>query len=388
MLDLNTGYEELKRQIQYIETHFLDCKDANMTAIYYSTYRNLVGFYMEATGENPCRSSVNKNQYVKYMGRDRLNSLYKKKRENFIANKQNHLHMFYNSYFDVSDMLEDFTDTKYYDHIVSQAEPFFLLDEGLDILYSFFTDCDPQMKSLLEEAKEEKRIYQLPTGCLGKDGCVVYNAVENMSNILFNLSSSPLRLLETIVHEFGHVRDFADYSQRYSPKQTGLYSFQTSYCEVLSTYYQYRFYDYLLENNIYTDAVMLDVLGEFMMAVEVEDDMLLLSMLPDEAIRSWKYAQEKQLMFDAVMSSSLQHDIVFDSNVIDHRIVDFEETVSYSYGTLLSLAMLTDSKLYDNFLANRSGYFNMQTLTDIGFSAEETGKKMVKKCEGYFGKYL
>lgn len=59
MLDLNTGYEELKRQIQYIEHHFLDCKDANMTAIYYSTYRNLVGFYMEATGEKPCRSSVN-----------------------------------------------------------------------------------------------------------------------------------------------------------------------------------------------------------------------------------------------------------------------------------------------------------------------------------------
>lgn len=390
MIDLNTDYQELKRQCSYIENHFLDCKNANMSALYYSTYRDLAQFYMIATGDNPCRTAVNKNKYVKYTGRDRLNSFYKKKRENFIANRKNHFNMFSSSSFSIVDILEDFMETDYYHTIVSKADLVISDALGQDILDSFLTECDPHMRNLLDEVKEEKRMFVLPpiVDFIDKDGCVCYNPIEDISNIFVSPRKSSLRLLSTIVHELGHVKDLADYTQRYSSLQAGLYYYQTVYAEVLSTYYQYQFYDYLLKNDLYTDSVMREVFEELMLAADFNDHMILLSMLPDGAIREWKYAQEKQTIVNTIMDSSEIPIISLDCSADDHRLVDFNDTLQYGYGSLLSLAMLADSKLYDSFLANRTGYFDMQKLASSGFSIEDTSEKVLKKCENYFGKYL
>lgn len=390
MFQLNTDSRELQRQIEYIENHFLDCTNANTCAVYYAAYRNLVQMYIAVTDKPFYNSAVNKNKYVESIGREKIHSISKRKRENFIANQSFHLEAFCAAYFDVADILEDFMDTNYYDEIASQAIPIISEEEGLDILRSFFANVAPSVAPLFEEAYEKKQFYKFPSGSefIGKEGCVFYNPVEDISNVYFNPRSHSIAFLGTMVHEFGHVKDYADYSQRSSSIQTGIYSYQTSYAEVLSNYYQYKFYDYLLDNGIYTDSVMMELLNEFIYFCEVSDDMLLLAELPREVIKNWTFSYNKQDIFQLIMESQEDKEIEFCDDVSDNHLVDLDSTVQYSYGPLLAVAMLDDDALYQTFLGNRRGYFDGEKLSSIGLSPEAAGKKMVKKCESYFGKYL
>lgn len=390
MFKLNTDSRELKRQIEYIENHFLDCTDATTCAVYYAAYRNLVQLYMEVTEKPFYHASVNKNKYVEVAGREKIHSIKKRKRENFIDNQHYHLEMFCSSYFQVFDVLEEFMDTDYYDMSASQAPPEISEKEGLDILRSFFADVAPSVAPLFEEAYEKRQLYKFPSSpeFLGKEGCVVYNPIENISNMYFNSHSRSLPFLGTVVHELGHVKDYVDYSQRNSPIQAGIYSYQTSYAEVLSNYYQYKFYDYLLDNDIYTDSVMRGLFNELLSFCEVADDMLLLAELPSEAISNWKFSQNKQDIFQLIIESQENSKMKFYDDISDNHLVDLDTTIQYSYGPLLAVAMLDDEALYHNYLGNRRGYFDGEKLSSIGLTPDVTGKKMVKKCENYFGKYL
>lgn len=60
---------------------------------------------------------------------------------------------------------------------------------------------------------------------------------------------------------------------------------RSPFCEVPAFYHQFRFYDYLLKNGIYKDAVIIELTSELVKAVGDMDNLLLLSLLPPENLR-------------------------------------------------------------------------------------------------------
>lgn len=62
-----------------------------------------------------------------------------------------------------------------------------------------------------------------------------------------------------LIHEFGHVLDFATYKQGHLARNIWMYQATSVYTKVNSTYYEYSFYEYLIKNNIYKEEVLLNL---------------------------------------------------------------------------------------------------------------------------------
>ena len=243
-MQLNTNYDDLYRQIKHMEEHFIDCTNPNSSAVYYGTYQSLVWFYFWSTYQNPCNKKISRNSYVKFSGRQQLNSLNNRKLENFISNQKNHLSFVSSTVFDFSDVVYDFIDSDYYVNILWKNMPIISDSEGQDILYSFFDECCPGMRELFDSYKERGKFYMLPQSPLffNHNGCTVYNPIENDSNIFCHPKVHSLRLSSLIVHELSHADDFFRYSLNASPVNVCLYQLRSPFCEVPAFYNQFRFF--------------------------------------------------------------------------------------------------------------------------------------------------
>lgn len=393
MLFFNENYDDIYNQIKYIEQHFLDCHNPNTSAIYLDAYQNMASFYSALTGINPCNKSVNRNKYVANTGNQQLNKIFKKRLNNFIKNKQNHFDMMSSSFFEIANYIDLFFLSSYYDEIKYKNVAHFGKDEGLDILFSFFDECCPFMKKLFLEYYENNQFYLLPDTMdfSNYEGATLYNPIENISAVFLKKEFNSIRFLSAIVHELAHVYDFCDYSSHSSSTNSQLYSINSSFCEVLSYYYQSKFYEYLLKNNLYKDEVLKELLGDINDLVSTMDDFLLLSCIDDDIIRNFKNHMPKDEMIKEVYMNSKELDLEFDfSNIADSylEMVDFFSTESYSYGPLFGISMIDYPDIYDKFLMIRGSLFDNSNLQSIDITPDKTAKRMLKKCESYFGKYL
>src|SRR5699024_2963463 len=160
-----------------------------------------------------------------------LNSISHKRLEHFIQNQTDHLSFISSSFFDFVDVVEDFGDSDYYNSIFWKSSPIISDFEIQDILSSFFRDCCPEMQELFDSFLEQKKFYMLPQSELfsGRDGCTLYNPVENESNVFFSSRIHSLRLLSLIVHELSHVEDFSDYFQKASSINVCLYQMRSPF---------------------------------------------------------------------------------------------------------------------------------------------------------------
>ena len=390
-MQLNTNYDDLYRQIKNMEEHFLDCTNANSSAAYYGTYQNLVQFYYRATYQNPCNPKINRNKYVKFAGLQQLNSISHKRMERFIQNQKNHLSFISSSFFDFADVVEDFGDSDYYNSIFWKSSPIISDFEIQDILSSFFRDCCPEMQELFDSFLEQKKFYMLPQSELfsGRDGCTLYNPVENESNVFFSSRIHSLRLLSLIVHELSHVEDFSDYFQKASSIDVCLYQMRSPFCEVPAFYNQFHLYEYLLKNDIYKDAVMVELMSEFKGLINFMDDLLLFSVFSSNELRKRSNFISREKILADVLEQGEENDFFeFDESGLVNENISLDDSIQYSYGPLLAIAMMDDEALYRKFSMIRGDYFDKDKLSSIGLSQEDVSQKVMKKCDDFLGKYL
>lgn len=390
-MQLNTNYDDLYRQIKNMEEHFLDCTNANSSAAYYGTYQNLVQFYYRATYQNPCNPKINRNKYVKFAGLQQLNSISHKRLEHFIQSQTDHLSFISSSFFDFVDVVEDFGDSDYYNSIFWKSSPIISDFEIQDILSSFFRDCCPEMQELFDSFLEQQKFYMLPQSELfsGRDGCTLYNPVENESNVFFSSRIHSLRLLALIVHELSHVEDFSDYFQKASSINVCLYQMRSPFCEVPAFYNQFRLYEYLLKNDIYKDAVMVELMSEFNGLIDFMDDLLLFSVFSSNELRKRSNFISREKILADVLEQGEENDFFeFDESELVNENISLDDSIQYSYGPLLAIAMMDDEALYRKFSMIRGDYFDKDKLSSIGLSQEDVSQKVMKKCDDFLGKYL
>lgn len=387
MISLNTDYSELYQQIKNIENHFLDCNSLNSKAIYYGIYQNLVNFYYLATLQDPCDKRVDRNKSVLYSGIERLNSLSKKRVDQFILNQDSHRSYISSLFFDFSDRLDEFESSDYYNCIFDQGMPIISSDEGFDILYAFFDECCPNLSDLFRYFLEEDRFFMLPQSEFfsNRSGCSLYNPIENISNVFLLPNVNSLELLSLLVHELSHVEDVSLYTLKASPVNTSLYQMQSPFCEVPAFYNQFRFYDFLLKNQIFEDAVLIDFVNNLEMNFEFMDDLLLFSLYPPKKLKKQSaYLSKKEVLTTILKENREHYPFELEDSLIIDEYISLDDSISYSYGPLFALAMLDDPKLYNEFSMIRGNYFDSDMLTSIGLGQDDVKQKVLKKCNDFF----
>ena len=390
-MQLNTNYDDLYRQIKNMEEHFIDCTSANSSAVYYGAYQNFVEFYFSATYQNPCNPKINRNKFVRFSGLQQLNSISHKRIEHFIQNQKNHSSFISSSIFDFVDVVNDFIDSDYFNSVFWKSSPIISDFEGQDILSSFFKERCPNMQGLFDSFLEQKKFYMLPHGELfsDRDGCTLYNPVENESNVFFSSRIHSLRLLALIVHELSHVEDFSDYFQKASSINVCLYQMRSPFCEVPAFYNQFRLYEYLLKNDIYKDAVMVELMSEFNGLIDFMDDLLLFSVFSSNELRKRSNFISREKILADVLEQGEENDFFeFDESGLVNENISLDDSIPYSYGPLLAIALMDDEALYRKFSMIRGDYFDKDKLSSIGLSQEDVSQKVMKKCDDFLGKYL
>ena len=223
----------------------------------------------------------------------------------------------------------------------------------------------------------------------GRVGWTLYNPVENESNVFFSSRIHSLRLLSLIVHELSHVEDFSDYFQKASSINVCLYQMRSPFCEVPAFYNQFRLYEYLLKNDIYKDAVMVELTSEFNGLIDFMDDLLLFSVFSSNELRKRSNFISREKILADVLEQGEENDFFeFDESELVNENISLDDSIQYSYGPLLAIALMDDEALYRKFSMIRGDYFDKDKLSSIGLSQEDVSQKVMKKCDDFLGKYL
>src|SRR5699024_382903 len=135
-----------------------------------------------------------------------------------------------------------------------------------------------------------------------------------------------LRLLSLIVHELSHVEDFSDYFQKASSINVCLYQMRSPFCEVPAFYNQFHLYEYLLKNDIYKDAVMVELMSEFKGLINFMDDLLLFSVFSSNELRKRSNFISREKILADVLEQGEENDFFeFDESGLVNENISLED---------------------------------------------------------------
>lgn len=380
MIQLNTNYDDIKSQLLRLKDYIY--KDSSPVGVLacMQTYNALSLFYYISKGE------VISPRIVKY-NRTLVNeALQKEKRifnnyvNNFFLNKDFHSAMFSSFYFEVMDLIDEFYDGDYYQKLISvYNKPINVKkNEDLDILLQFFREVDPGMKELFLDLVRQGKFYKMNPAVPESTGMTVFNSIENLCNVFIKERTPSIAYLTTFVHETGHVKDYLDCGERFSPEKQKLYLMKGLYSEVLSTFYEQKFYEFLFDNDIRREEVVLGAMKYFYNYISGIDDAILYSLLPDEYhFQAVAGNLTRDQMAAIIDNGPLEVD---DSGSIPES---FDDTMGYGYGIMIANSILHDQKKYNDFLNIRNGYFDANKLEGIGITPDDVSKQLIKNIKKF-----
>ena len=373
MILLNSNYDNLYKELKKLSKKLHESSDPNEISLILVTYDALrlfycycTGIYVEELNDNKYRDSFNK----------RLEENDRNSKFNFLINKDFHLRTFKSFYSELSEIVDDFCDSKYYDLLTRKRKDRFnkYKDQDLDILLNFFNEIDPSVKEIYLDMLKKGRIYKLGTECDGV-GFTYFNAIHSLPNVFLKPKAPTVDYLSTHTHEIGHVVDDLDLVSTFSKISYKDYIFKSQYSEVLSTLYQQKFHEFLFNNNISREDCIYDLVNFYYSYLEEIENLILIASLPNDCyddVMQKKYTREQ-------LSRYASGDISFP----DESIPDLFDALEYSYGILVANDIMDDKTKLDKFLTIRKGFFDSKKLESIGFVPEEAGKKLIKNLTSY-----
>lgn len=384
MIKLNDNYRSIYTRIEELESHFLDCKKPLDSEAYVKIYETLLMIYMGLDKEYSPNPKLYKNKFVHFSSVDKDNSIQKKSMEELINNKDSHSKLILDFIDDINEIVNEYL-ILYNDELDSKGLSYISPKEQEEILEAYFNSEGMELKDLFVECQRNGSIYKMPDSFFNmimSIGATIYNPLGNEKLVFLTETENKIGELSTIVHEFGHVLDFSTYSSTHSNSMTSLY-FQTSpYIEVNSTYQEYKFYEYLLKNNIYKDdtkAFMADSVVSYLENLSV---LAPVGFIDSRLLRKHKGVLSRKEITDSVRQET---GVSLDMSLCDN-FIDIKSALEYSYGMMIAFSMLDDKTLYDKFQMIRDPYFDKGKLDSIGLDDDKISKVMVKKMTNYFKK--
>ena len=384
MIKLNNDYKNIYNKIKNLEEHFLDCKKPLDSEAYVKIYETLLMIYMGLDKEYSPNPKLYKNKFVHFSSVDKDNSIQKKSMEELINNKDRHSKLILDFIDDINEIVNEYL-TLYNDELDSKGLSYISPKEQEEILEAYFNSEGMELKDLFVECQRNGSIYKMPDSFFNmimSIGATIYNPLGNEKLVFLTETENKIGELSTIVHEFGHVLDLSTYSSTHSNSMTSLY-FQTSpYIEVNSTYQEYKFYEYLLKNNIYKDDTKAFLADNVVSYLENLSVLAPVGFIDSKLLRKHKGVLSREEITDSVRQET---GVSLDMSLCDN-FIDIKSALEYSYGMMIAFSMLDDKTLYDKFQMIRAPYFDKGKLDSIGLDDDKISKVMVKKMTNYFKK--
>lgn len=384
MIKLNDNYRSIYTRIEELESHFLDCKKPLDSEAYVKMYETLLMIYMGLDKEYSPNPRLYKNKFVHFSSVDKDNSIQKKSMEELINNKGRHSKLIFNFIDDINEIINEYL-ILYNDELDSKGLSYISPKEQEKILEAYFNSEGMELKDLFVECQRNGSIYKMPDSFLNmimSIGATIYNPLGNEKLVFLAETENKIGELSTIVHEFGHVLDLSTYSSTHSNSMTSLY-FQTSpYIEVNSTYQEYKFYEYLLKNNIYKDDTKAFLADSVVSYLENLSVLAPVGFIDSKLLRKHKGVLSRKEITDSVRQET---GVSLDMSLCDN-FIDIKSALEYSYGMMIAFSMLDDKTLYDKFQMIRDPYFDKGKLDSIGLDDDKISKVMVRKMTNYFKK--
>ena len=384
MIKLNDNYRSIYTKIEELESHFLDCKKPLDSEAYVKMYETLLMIYMGLDKEYSPNTKLYKNKFVHFSSVDKDNSIQKKSMEELINNKDSHSKLILDFIDDINEIINEYL-ILHNDELDSKGLSYISPKEQEEILEAYFNSEGMELKDLFVECQRNGSIYKMPDSFLNmimSIGATIYNPLGNEKLVFLTETENKIGELSTIVHEFGHVLDLSTYSSTHSNSMTSLY-FQTSpYIEVNSTYQEYKFYEYLLKNNIYKDDTKAFLADSVVTYLEGLSVLALVGFIDSKLLRKHKGVLSREEITDSVRQET---GVSLDMSLCDN-FIDIKSALEYSYGMMIAFSMLDDKTLYDKFQMIRDPYFDKGKLDSIGLDDDKISKVMVKKMTNYFKK--
>lgn len=384
MIKLNDDYSNIYTKIEELESHFLDCKKPLDSEAYVKMYETLLMIYMGLDKEYSPNTKLYKNKFVHFSSVDKDNSIQKKSMEELINNKDRHSKLILDFIDDINEIINEYL-ILHNDELDSKGLSYISPKEQEEILEAYFDSEGMELKDLFVECQRNGSIYKMPDSFLSmimSIGATIYNPLGNEKLVFLTETENKIGELSTIVHEFGHVLDLSTYSSTHSNSMTSLY-FQTSpYIEVNSTYQEYKFYEYLLKNNIYKDDTKAFLADSVVSYLENLSVLAPVGFIDSKLLRKHKGVLSRKEITDSVRQET---GVSLDISLCDN-FIDIKSALEYSYGMMIAFSMLDDKTLYDKFQMIRDPYFDKGKLDSIGLDDDKISKVMVRKMTNYFKK--
>lgn len=384
MIKLNEDYSNIYAKIEELENHFLDCKKPLDSEAYVKIYETLLMIYMGLDKEYSPNTKLYKNKFVHFSSVDKDNSIQRKVMEELIKNKDSHSKLILNFIDDINEIINEYL-VLHNDKLDSKGLSYISPKEQEEILESYFESEARELKNLFFDYQKRGTLYKMPNSFLNmimSIGATIYDPLGDEKLVFLAETENKIGELSTIVHEFGHVLDLSTYGNNHSNSMTSLY-FQTSpYIEVNSTYQEYKFYEYLLKNNIYKDDTKSFLLDSAVSYLQNLSFLAPIGFINSKLLRKHKGVLSKEEIADSVMRET---GVTLDMSLCDN-FIDMRSALEYSYGMMIAFSMLDDQSLYDKVQMIRGPYFDKGKLDSIGLDNDRMSKVMIKKMENYFKK--
>lgn len=293
--------------------------------------------------------------------------------KNVIDGKYEHSILIKSFMNDINDIFANYLENKI---ITSNSK--ITVQEEKEILTEYF---HTEGKDLYNQTKGKIHILnpsKLKLDQEGNDSISIYLPWIDEGIITVCSLDNKVSRMGALIHELGHVEDWFSYRRHHSRNSTSIYAknIGSLYSEVKSTYNEYKFYDYLLKNNIYaTDTLtaLTLVTNEYFINLDYAS---LIGYIPSD------FLKENSLTVYKENSVKMSEVSPYLKEMADE--ISFDDALTYSYGMMLSFAMLENPDLYVKFEKLQEPFFRKEKLDKAGFTDEVVAKSMVKRINRYF----
>lgn len=376
---LNENYSEIRRQIHYADSHFIQCRTREDFYNCFATYEMLCKLYEWQTGEDLFDLSGS----LKLMGKVVTDSFEEetvdKFYDDFYRNRTLAFKLFEKPFLEGKIVYTDFLR---YDGNHLKSIPYKELSsdvEGMQIISAFLDSKFPSMMGIFDELVASGRIFKTSGDMIQSRAYIFYNPLENIGDLFFRKPFTTISDLSDFIHEFGHVVDFNNLNSK-QPQLCAPTVRNLAYdSEVMSCYYQFQFLEYLIRNHIYKEDA-LKVLDDTIaiLLYELENGFLLGLAERDE----YKGLITGSIAKRSYIAGLLDRGIEVPSDLILNEfdgVISILDASKYSYGVSLGCAIADDS-IYNSFIANQ-GINILEMLDKTGITSDKVAKEFTKKIE-------
>lgn len=385
-MKINEDYSDIERQIKNLGRFLETCTNKSQYYSAASSFGILNYLYYLRYGNEFVSGEAADN--ITRKGMELYQEILENEKSVFLRNKQFHKDTFFESFFCPSSSFLKTCRSSYLKKMKSSKKAKLKIGEDKEILEAFFKEKFPEGSDILGELLERGHLYKFfdeDDEFSSSNGFMTFNRCDNAANVFLRDDVHSLSSLVTLVHELGHVYDFYDSVRTFTDEEKARYALGP-YAEVMSSYYQQLFLDYLIDNGIRAEEATVAFFELYSAFFYNLDNALLLSLVSDDEYRLIVGSDfTKRDVISLLRESSFTEDYDFEDNCA-WTVMSGTKEIGYSYGILLSNMLIDGSISKDDWFSLRAKEFDSSSLTSIGFSKNEANKCLVKRMDTFMKK--